>query len=530
MEWRQAISTDSRSTSSPGTSTHPYEFTTAIPVRRRTVAAMLATALRSTTNFVVLERSELNLILTEQSVGISGLTREMTKSLGDLYNVEVLLSGDVSLINTTLHIDARLIETSSSKIVVALYSTCQDLRNIRQVVVDLARELEQNYLRQWMGKLSIVSHPAGAEVYLGETFIGLTEEGKPLEITDMLEGNYQLKFIRGGFYDWEGTVSVLAKMERSVKVSLIAKPGSMNIYSEPAGAQIFVDNNFMGTTPMSLKKVAEGEHEIRLVKEKFKEWTQRVIVRSFQPTDVKATLEVSPGILTVNSIPPNASIYFKGKYVARTPHTLSNITPGEIVLHVDKEGYESWTTSVIITPNSHEILDVTLKEKRGTFTVSSKPESAAVYLSAAGIIQREFIGHTPILNYETTIGNYTLEVEKADYFSRQKNLTVLHNKTTDIGVILEEKPGSIYVTTAPQNARIFLDDTFKGRSPLILERIPKGSYQFTMSLPYAEQEQTLQVQPNQQTEINQSFRKSKDYIIPAISIGLVIVALNLLAN
>ncbi len=43
----------------------------------RTVSAMLATALRSNTNFVVLERGEINQILTEQAVGISGFTREM---------------------------------------------------------------------------------------------------------------------------------------------------------------------------------------------------------------------------------------------------------------------------------------------------------------------------------------------------------------------------------------------------------------------------------------------------------------------
>ena len=303
----------------------------------RTVSAMLATALRSNTNFIVLERGELNQILTEQAIGISGITNEMSRSLKELYNVEVLLSGDVSLINSTLHIDARLIETGSSKIVVALYSTCQNLANIREVVVSLAKQLEQTYLRQWMGSISINSEPAGAEVYLDGTYVGMTKENAPHAINDLLEGTYSLKFIRGGYYDWEGDISVLAKMERSVKVSLIAKPGAMNIYSEPDGAEIFVDNNYMGVTPLSLKKVAEGEHEIRLVKEKYKEWTQRVFVRSFQPTDVKATLEVSPGILTINSVPSGASINFRGKFIAKTPHTLSNITPGEVVVTVEKD-------------------------------------------------------------------------------------------------------------------------------------------------------------------------------------------------
>jgi hypothetical protein len=357
----------------------------------------------------------------------------------------------------------------------------------------------------------------------------MTTDDSLLKISDMLEGNYTLKFIRGGYYDWEGEISVLSKMERFVKVSLIAKPGAMNIYSEPAGAEIYVDNNYMGITPLSLKKVAEGEHEIRLVKEKFKVWTQRVFVRSFQPTDVKATLEVSPGTLTINSIPAGAEINFKGKFVALTPHTLSNITPGEVVVNVDKKDFESWTTSVFISPNSHETLDIVLREKTGRFTVSSKPELADVYLISIGR-ERNFIGTTPLLNYEANIGSYLIEVEKEDYFSNRKNIVVLHNQLTDVGIELKEKPGSVLVSTSPENARIYLDGSFQGRSSIQLDQIPKGIYQLRMGLPFAEEEQMISVQPNQQTKINNSLNKTKDYLIPATAIGVIIIALSLIAQ
>jgi TolB-like protein len=496
----------------------------------RTVSAMLATAMRSNTNFIVLERSELTQIITEQSIGISGLTRDETRSFKTLYDIDVILTGDVSLINSTLHIDARLIETTSSKIVVALYSTCQDLKRMRAVVEELAMQLEQSYLRQWMGSISINSQPGGAEVYLDDKFIGITTEEAPLQIENMLEGKYQLKFIRGGYYDWEGEISVLAKMDRSVKVSLIAKPGSMNIYSEPDGAEIHVDNNFMGVTPMSLKKVAEGEHEIRLVKKNFKEWTQRVLVRSFQPTDVKATLEVSPGILSVNSFPSGASIYFKGKFIAKTPHTMSNIPPGEIVLQVEKEGYESWTTSVWIAPSSQEVLNISLIEKKGMFTVSSKPDSAAVYLIRPDDPDKRFIGYAPITNYPVTIGAYIVEVSRDNYFSRQQKIVVRHNQLSDVGIELEEKPGSVLVSTNPQNVRVFLDGQFKGRSPLRLKAIPKGEYDIRLSLPFADDQESISVNPNQEAVINRTFKKSRDYIIPMTAIGAIILGLHLLTN
>ena len=495
----------------------------------RTVSAMLATALRSNTNFIVLERSELDQLINENSMGISGITSELTKSLSKIYNIEVILSGDVSLINTTLHIDARLIESATSKVAVALYSTCQDLKNIRAVVEDLATQMEQTYLRQWMGSISIASQPS-AEVYLDDKYLGQTDQNTPLEIKNMLEGKYHLKFIRGGFYDWEGDIAVLAKMDRSVKVSLIAKPGSMNIYSEPQGAQIFVDNNFMGETPMSLNKVAEGEHEIRLSKTNFQEWTQKVFVRSFQPTDVKATLEVSPGILSVSSNPAGASIYFKGRLIAKTPHTMSNLPPGEVVLQLDKEDYESWTTSVLIAPNSREYVDINLEEKMGMFSLSSKPDGAEVFLRRADKTDRIYIGRSPILNYETSIGEYLLEAEMEDYYNASATVTVMHNELTDIGIELEEKPGSILVSTYPENARVYIDGSFKGRSPFRMASIPKGDYRLRMAMPFAEDEESFLVTPNQLTKIEHKFEKSNNYIISTTAAGVIILALTLLAN
>lgn len=496
----------------------------------RMVSSMLATALRNKTNFIVLERGELQEILREQAFEISGLTKEKTQELGEIYNVEVILIGDVSLINNTLHIDARLIETKSSEIVVAVYGTCQDLKQIRNVVEELAKELEQTYLRQWMGSISMTSQPTGVEVYLENRFIGFTDVQKPLKITNLLEGTYHLKFICGGYYDWEGVIAILAKMERTVKVSLIAKPGSMNIYSEPAGARIFLDNNPVGRTPMSLKKVAEGEHEIRLVKENYKEWTQKVVVRSFQPTDVKATLEVSPGLLTVNSDPSEADIYFKGKFIAKTPHTLSNIPPGEVVVRVKKDGYEEWTSSVLIQPNKHEILDAVLEEKVGTLSITSLPEGATVYLRKQGQGKRQKVGKTPILNFNATIGNYTIEVEKKDYFNDGKPTFVAHKQLTDVRFELKEKPGAIFVETTPPNARVFLDGAYKGRSPFLLDNIVKGEYQVTMSLPYAERTKKTIVEPNRQSDVKANFKKSKNYIFAITSIGIAGLLFHILAN
>lgn len=494
----------------------------------RTVSSMLATALRNQTNFLVLERSQLEKVFDSEEI-FAGLSEDKTRKLVQLYEVEVVLVGDVSLINSTLHIDVRLIETGSSEIVVALYGTCQDLRQIREVVEDLAGQLEQKYLRQWMGSLSIISQPHGAEVYLEGKFIGLTDLQNPLNIANLLEGRYHLKLIRGGYFDWEGDISVLAKMERTVTVSLIAKPGSMNIYSEPAGAEVFLDNTLVGETPMSLREVAEGEHEIRLAKQSFEDWIQKVVVRSFQPTDVKATLEISPGTLTVNSDPKDALIFLKGESVARTPYTLFNIPPGELVIRVEKEGFEEWTSSVLIEASKNAVLDIPLKEKRGTLSIISEPAGATIYLWKEGEPQRQ-IGQTPLLNYNTTIGTYIVEVGKPDFFAEQMRVEVRHEELTEVRTILQERPGEILLESTPENARVLLNNSYKGRAPYLLRDVAKGDYRVTLALPYAQQTQEVRVEPNQKTVVKARFVKSKKYIFAVTAVGAAGFLFHLMAR
>jgi len=495
----------------------------------RTVSAMLITALRSGTNFSVIEQSELQKLLSAKVLDLSALTQKNSRRIKDLLHIDVLLAGDVSLIDGTLQIDARLFDIGSSKVVTALYASCPDLKNMRKEVINLAKRLEQSYLRQWMGRISINSRLPNAEVYLDDRFIGKTGKGKPLVINDLLEGRYQLKLIRGGYYDWKGEIVVQAKMDRSVKLALIAKPGSMNISSEPDGAKIFLDNTFVGITPMSLKKVAEGEHEIRLVKLNYEPWTRKVIVRSFQPTDVKTTLEVSPGMLSVDSDPPGADIYLKGKFVAITPHILSNIIPGEVVLRVEKKGYEEWTTSLMIDPNEHKAVDVVLKEMMGKVSIDSKPDSAKVYLQKKGQAEKE-IGRTPLLNYAVTIGSYRIRVDKKDYFIVSKPVLVENGKSTNVSFPLRKKPGILLVRSQPENARVFLDGVYKGRAPLRLTGLKEGTYLLSLQLPYASKTIRATILSNREKKIDVALSKPVGYVVGMILAGITAFYFQYLAN
>jgi hypothetical protein len=65
---------------------------------------------------------------------------------------------------------------------------------------------------------------------------------------------------------------------------------TVEIKSTPGGAEITVDEKFMGSTPSSLR-LAVGDHKIRLGKSGFKTWERTMTVSAGATATVDATLE-----------------------------------------------------------------------------------------------------------------------------------------------------------------------------------------------------------------------------------------------
>jgi hypothetical protein len=68
-------------------------------------------------------------------------------------------------------------------------------------------------------------------------------------------------------------------------------PGSLQVLSRPAGAQVILDGKAVGTTPLTLPDVPAGPHAIRLELPGFNRWATTIDVQAGQPARVAASLE-----------------------------------------------------------------------------------------------------------------------------------------------------------------------------------------------------------------------------------------------
>lgn len=67
--------------------------------------------------------------------------------------------------------------------------------------------------------------------------------------------------------------------------------GGLLVDSRPVGANVFVDNKLIGTTPLVFHTLAPGDHAVRLEREGYQHWSSSVKVVSGQRNRVTASLE-----------------------------------------------------------------------------------------------------------------------------------------------------------------------------------------------------------------------------------------------
>ena len=118
---------------------------------------------------------------------------------------------------------------------------------------------------------------------------------KGTEITAYINGDVPLNAAK--FLPDAGTtlVAQLSSTSSTGPVSNGTEPAlsSINIKSTPEGAEITVDEKYMGSTPSTLR-LSAGDHKIRLEKTGFKTWEKTLTVSSGESATVNPSLEQQP--------------------------------------------------------------------------------------------------------------------------------------------------------------------------------------------------------------------------------------------
>lgn len=149
------------------------------------------------------------------------------------------------------------------------------------------------------GNLVVSSNPPGAAVYLDGNYQGRTQADNPLDLIDITPGTHILELQLVNYQDFMTALDLQAGETIPVSAVLVpaASPsgtGTLQISSDPQGANIFLDNVCRGITPLTIPSVETGSHLLVLRLQGYTDYSSPVTINPGEVLRIQAALSPTP--------------------------------------------------------------------------------------------------------------------------------------------------------------------------------------------------------------------------------------------
>ena len=292
--------------------------------------------------------------------------------------------------------------------------------------------------------------------------------------------------------------------------------GYFEISSTPSGASVYFDGSYKGTSPVTVSVSSTGTpyHTIRVTKSGDEDYEQSYDGNPFEGETIHIYATLTPiigggkGYYSISSSPSGASVYFDGSYKGTSPVTVevsSTGTPGHTV-RMTLSGYQEWSNYYAGNPGTGETVYVfaslTPVQSYGSISVTSSPSGATAVLDGASSQL------TPCTFNNVVPGSHTIQVTRSGYSPWSTTTTVSAGRNTQVYASLsplQPATGSIYVTSVPSGASVYVDGTYYGPAPQLASGLSPGYHQVRISLSgFQDWTGSVNVQSDATTRISQT--------------------------
>ncbi|HWQ64004.1 MAG TPA: PEGA domain-containing protein [Methanospirillum sp.] len=157
--------------------------------------------------------------------------------------------------------------------------------------------IPQSYpeFRQDHAAIQVTSNPGGAGVYLDGTYKGITPSSGYLEISDLSPGTYTIHLTLSGYTDYTTEIKLSRNEVSTISADLTSthvssEYGALSVQSTPSGADVYLDNEYKGITPVSLQGIGTGSHSVLIKTDGYSSYSGDVSVIPDQASGLSVTL------------------------------------------------------------------------------------------------------------------------------------------------------------------------------------------------------------------------------------------------
>src|SRR5438874_227919 len=122
-------------------------------------------------------------------------------------------------------------------------------------------------------------------------------------------------------------------------------PGSLILNSTVDGAEVYIDGNKVGLTPLAPLPLAAGEHTIKVTKVGFSPFIDVFSINKRKETKLSVEPVPVAGVIKVTVNVEQAHVFVDGKFIGEAPLS-AEVGVGARAIQVSKGGYKDYFQNV----------------------------------------------------------------------------------------------------------------------------------------------------------------------------------------
>lgn len=325
------------------------------------------------------------------------------------------------------------------------------------------------------------------EIHSGVLSVGVYTTGTPYDTVSVQ---------KEGYYTATASLPATPAAGETANVYVTLNPkatpteseyGSIYVSTSPSGARIHLNDQYQGLSPITLSGLRTGSYSVDAEMDGYETAETTVYVTSGTTQNVYLTL-VSPGSVSVESNPTDAYVYVNGEMVGKTPYVVTGLSNGNHEFMVTMNGYYNWKKTVNVVEGQQKSIYATLEpiDQVQSILVTSTPSGAGIYLD--GVYQGETMEGQAYPIRDVSAGIHSLVLELDGYPDYKTSVTIVQGgAAVEIDAVMGQSPaqttGSIYITSTPSGAMIYLDDLYESATtPYTLTSVSPGEHTVTLRL------------------------------------------------
>lgn len=261
------------------------------------------------------------------------------------------------------------------------------------------------------------------------------------------------------------------------RVALDREHGSLGVETPGVeGVRVYLDDEFHGTAPVTLKRVPAGVYRLRLRKEGFRTLelpvtvlgdsriTLPILMTSAEAGTAPAAPPPAPGPaelceVTILTEPDGARVFVDGEEQGGWTPTVLQLQPGLRRLRVEKEFFEPQQVDLSFSGPKGGQVGFRLVRLRSSVHVTSDPPGARVFLND------QLYGETPMRIDGIEAGSYSIRFEKEGHRPHVQEVEVRGTKGEVVHAVLAAAvPSAIRVRATVPGLVVYLGNVRMGRT------------------------------------------------------------------